>query len=89
MADPEEADSYWNIPSPRRQEILDLMVAGKVKAFFCGHLHRNGGGSHRGMDVVASGPVGYPLGEDPSGYRLVEIEGDHIRHTYMPLKVGT
>ena len=88
MDDAEEADLYWNIPALRRKVILDLMVAHGVKAFFCGHLHRNGGGRYLGMEVVASGPVGYPLGEDPSGYRLIEIESDRIRHTYLPLKVG-
>jgi predicted phosphodiesterase len=88
MDDAEEPDLYWNIPASRRKEILDLMATGGVKAYFCGHLHRNGGGRYRGMEVVASGPVGFPLGDDPSGYRIIEIEGDRIHHAYKPLRVG-
>jgi len=37
------------------------------------------------VEVVVSGPVGYPLGPDPSGLRLVEIGSDALRHCYLPL----
>ena len=40
---PDEPDSYWNIPVERRRPILDLLKAHGVRAFFCGHWHRNGG----------------------------------------------
>jgi hypothetical protein len=35
--------------------------------------------------MVSSGPVGYPLGEDPSGYRVVRLDRKGVRHEYLPL----
>jgi 3',5'-cyclic AMP phosphodiesterase CpdA len=80
---PDEPDSYWNIPLERRRRILDLLHAHRARAFFCGHWHRNGGGWDRGLEVVVTGPVGYPLGEDPSGFRVVDVDAERIRHRYV------
>jgi serine/threonine-protein phosphatase CPPED1 len=85
---PEEPDSYWNIPLDRRGPILDLLVEYGVRAFFCGHWHRNGGGWDRDLEVVVTGPVGYPLGDDPSGFRIVDVDDDRVGHRYVPLPVG-
>jgi serine/threonine-protein phosphatase CPPED1 len=84
-ADRDEPDSYWNVPLQRRRPILDLLVAHRVRAYFCGHWHRNGGGWDRGVEVVVTGPVGYPLGNDPSGFRVVDVDGDRVEHRYVSL----
>jgi serine/threonine-protein phosphatase CPPED1 len=85
---PDEPDSYWNIPLERRRQILDLLTGHETRAFFCGHWHRNGGGWDRGLEVVVTGPVGYPLGEDPSGFRVVDVDDDRLEHRYVPLAGG-
>jgi serine/threonine-protein phosphatase CPPED1 len=82
---PDEPDSYWNIPLQRRRPILDLLAEHGVRAYFCGHWHRNGGGWDRSLEVVVTGPVGYPLGEDPSGLRIVDVDGAQLTHRYLPL----
>lgn len=82
---PEEEDTYWNIPSVRRAELLDLFSASHVSAMFCGHWHRNGGGQYRGMDMVVSGPVGFPLGTDPAGLRVVDVTAGGVEHRYIAL----
>jgi predicted phosphodiesterase len=87
-AAPDEDDSYWNIPRERRRPLLDLLDAYGARTFFCGHWHRNGGGRDRDLEVVVTGPVGYPLGADPSGFRIVEVDGDRLAHRYVPLGVG-
>lgn len=83
--DPHEPDSYWNVPLERRGVLLDLLDEHGVTTYFCGHWHRNGGGHYRGVEVAVTGPVGYPLGDDPSGFRIVEVEGRHVRHDYVAL----
>lgn len=83
--DPDEPDSYWNVPSSRRGMLLDLLDAHGAAAFLCGHWHRNGGGRYGGLDVAVTGPVGYPLGSDPSGFRVVDVGPDGVRHRYLPL----
>lgn len=84
-ADPDEADSYWNIPSVRRTELLDLFATFGVSSMFCGHWHRNGGGRVGELDMVVSGPVGFPLGSDPPGLRVVDVTADGVEHRYIGL----
>ena len=46
-------------------------------------------GGHSGiqakLQMVTTGPVGYPLGDDPSGIRIVRMHGDSIEHDYYGL----
>ncbi len=81
----DEPDSYWNLPTERRRVILDLFRDAGVSHGFAGHWHRNAIGVDGGFTQVTSGPVGYPLGDDPSGYRVVDITGDEIFHEYRSL----
>ncbi|HUH06526.1 MAG TPA: metallophosphoesterase [Egibacteraceae bacterium] len=82
---PDEPDSYWNIPRARRRQVLELLTAFGARAFFCGHWHRNGGGWAGDLEVVVTGPVGYPLGVDPSGFRIVEVSDERVEHRYVAL----
>lgn len=84
-ASADEEDTYWNIPAVRRELLLDLFVAYDVRSMFCGHWHRNGGGTAGALDMVVSGPVGYPLGDDPSGLRIVDVGADVVEHRYVAL----
>lgn len=34
------------------------------------------------MEMVTTGPVGKPFGNDVSGFRIVTVHEDHIRHQY-------
>jgi 3',5'-cyclic AMP phosphodiesterase CpdA len=85
---PDEPDDYWNIPAERRRPTLELLARYDVRAFFCGHWHRNGGGRYHDVEVVVTGPVGYPLGTDPSGLRVVDVDGECLRHRYVALGDG-
>ena len=81
----EESDTYWNLPRERRAEVLSLARRAGATLGFAGHWHRNHLATSQGFTQVVSGPVGYPLGEDPSGYRVVDIDGGDIEHRYVPL----
>lgn len=83
--DADEPDSYWNLPTERRHLLLDLLDGHRVDAFLCGHWHRNRLLRHRGVEIAITGPVGYPLGADPSGFRVVDVTDEGIRHHYLPL----
>jgi 3',5'-cyclic AMP phosphodiesterase CpdA len=85
VARPDEPDTYWNIPLERRTVILDLLHAAGVKIGFAGHWHRNAIASDGPFTQVTSGPVGYPLGDDPSGYRVVDVSSTAVDHRYLPL----
>ena len=85
LSDPDEPDTYWNLPLERRRPLYDSLRAAGVRLGLSGHWHRNNIAVHDGFEMVCSGPVGYPLGADPSGLRLVEVYPDRIAHTYLPL----
>lgn len=84
---PDEADTYWNLPRKRRRIVLDLAHRAGVRNAFAGHWHRNAIGRDGDLEMVTSGPVGYPLGTDPSGIRIVRVEPNRVTHEYQPLTV--
>ena len=73
------------IPKERRRVLLELFKAHGVAAVFAGHWHRNNYASDGDLQMVTSGPVGYPLGDDPSGLRVVKVFEDRIEHEYFGL----
>jgi 3',5'-cyclic AMP phosphodiesterase CpdA len=81
----DEDDSYWNVPRARRHQVLSLVRAHGVAVGFAGHMHRNAIARDDGFEMVTSGPVGYPLGDDPSGFRIVEVTRDTLTHEYVAL----
>ena len=85
LASANEDDSYWNLPTDRRQPILDLIHRHGVKIAFAGHWHRNSLAFDGEFEMVTTGPVGYPLGLDPSGVRIVDVGQDRVLHEYVPL----
>lgn len=87
VEDPDEDDTYWNLPLDRRGPLLSHFKGAGVRLALAAHLHRNALASDGDLEVVVTGPVGYPLGPDPSGMRLVEIASDGTAsHRYLPVE---
>ena len=84
---PDEPDSYWNIPLAHRRPVLDLVHRHGVRTGFAGHLHRNAHGRDGAFEMVTAAAVGCPLGDDPSGYLLVDV-GEDVTHSFHPLDSG-
>ena len=83
--EPDEKDGYSNIPIIRRRVYLDLFHQYGIKYVFAGHLHRNATGRDGDLEIISTGPVGMPLGRDPSGLRVVRTGGDKITNQYYGL----
>lgn len=77
-----EPDQYFNIPLARRKPLLDTFHSAGVKFVFAGHYHRNSLGRDGDLEMVTTGPVGMPLGEGTSGFRIVRITGAMLTHEY-------
>jgi hypothetical protein len=82
---PDEPDQYFNIPLERRGAYLELLKGAGVSHVFAGHVHRNAQGRDGALEMVTSGPVGRPLGSDPSGIRVVIVRPEGLEHHYYGL----
>ena len=82
----EEEDSSHTIPTKNRKELLNIIEKHNVRAIYSGHLHRNNYAKYGQIDLISSGSVGYTLGSDPSGIRLVELNGKDMCHRYLSLE---
>ena len=85
LNDPNEGDNYFVIPSVRRTKIIDLITEYDVSAVFTGHLHKNNYQKLGGTELVSTGPVGFPIGNDPSGIRHVQLTEHSLTHKYSTL----
>ena len=79
---PDEEDSILVVPRTKRKVLLDLLESNGVSAVFSGHLHYCHYVEHNGIQMVTTGPVGYPLRDDPSGLSIVKVFEDRIEHQY-------
>lgn len=84
-SEPKENDSERVLPKSQRELILNLVERFKVSAVFTGHWHVNNIVNYKGAQLVTSGPISFSLGKDPSGIRTIEVDGNEIRHEYIPL----
>lgn len=82
---PNQPNGYWTVPLERRAPVVKLLREAKVQTVFAGHWHRNHLASDNGLDVVVTSALGYPLGDDPSGYRVVSIADGELSHEYKAL----
>lgn len=81
----DEANGYFNIPIETRKKYLDLFKQYGIKYVFAGHYHRNAFGKNADIEMVTTGPVGKPLGQDPSGFRIISVKGSQLSHRYYNL----
>jgi 3',5'-cyclic AMP phosphodiesterase CpdA len=85
LESPNEPTQYFNIPIEQRKRYLDMLKGAGVRYVFAGHYHRNAFGTDGELEMITSGPVGVPLGNDPSGIRIVTVRADRIEHRYFTL----
>jgi len=85
LKDPFEKNDYFNVDSATRKKYLELFAASGVSHIFAGHYHRNAFGKFGDMEMVTTGPVGKPLGKDPSGFRIISVNGNKVTHQYYNL----
>ena len=81
----DEPNQYFNISIEQRRAYLDLLKAAGVRYIFAGHYHRNSLGRDGDLEMITSGPVGQPLGTDPSGIRIVTVKDSDLEHRYYTL----
>lgn len=82
----EPADPYFNIEPVQRLKWLKKFKEAGVSKIFCGHYHQNTGGFYdNDLEVIVTTAVGAQLGPDKHGYRLVEVDENYIKHSFIPV----
>jgi len=81
----DEPESYSNIGTGNRLKYLELFEENGVDAVFTGHHHNNGLANYENVQLVTSSSLGKPLGEAPSGFRIVKVYSNKIEHEFFGL----
>ena len=81
----DEDDQYFNIPKKQREKIVRKLKDVGVKYVFAGHYHRNAGGFDGDLEMVVTSAIGFQLGNDKHGMRVVTVKEDAITHSYENL----
>ena len=85
--EPEEKENYYNIPQPKRQEILDLCEKNGVVAFLAGHTHKQISNDYKGIQLVNGETTSSNNDERPMGFRLWNVDEEKgMRHEFVKLK---
>src|SRR5258708_1070335 len=89
LEDPGETEQYFNIPLDARRRYLALLHEYGVEHVYAGHYHRNAYGRDGPLEIVTSGPVSKPGGQNPSGVPILtgkdgKFESHYYGLGYMP-----
>ncbi|HBE39966.1 MAG TPA: metallophosphatase, partial [Bacteroidales bacterium] len=85
IKNPDEPETYSNIGPELREKYLNLFDKYNVTAVFSGHLHNNAGSFTGTTEMIVTSAVGRPLGDAPSGIRIIKVFKDRMTHKYYPL----
>ena len=76
---------YWIFP----KEIIDNFIAFlepfKYKSIYSGHLHSNLITSYKGIKITVTSSLGLPLGDDNSGFRIIDINEKIIKDSFVEI----
>ena len=78
-----EPEVYDNIPVDVRARYLKLLRDYGVKWVFAGHLHYNLEAKDGDLQIVGTGPVGMPLNKGKSGFRIVAVTPESVKHQFF------
>lgn len=79
-----ETDRLGVVRHEGRKRTLELFREGAVDLVLAGHLHHNLEARSGDIEMVTSGSVGFPFAGQ-SGYRVVDVSADAIKHEYHSL----
>ena len=81
---PDEAETYNSWPLETRARILALLHRYNIHYVFAGHLHHNLEANDGDLEIICTAAAGKPIGKDPSGFRIIELQGATLKHDYYP-----
>ncbi len=87
VKEPGEPDDYYNVPKPKRQELLQLFQQCGVVAVLSGHTHTTNIKEFQGIQMVASQTTSKNFDKQPFGFRLWHVGTQRpFRSEFVPLR---
>ena len=65
--------------------LVCLTLALELLPVFTGHWHANNITNYKSTELITSGPITFPLGEEGPGIRLIEVTDNTLNHRYIEL----
>jgi 3',5'-cyclic AMP phosphodiesterase CpdA len=81
----DEPENYSNIALVLREKYLSLFKEYNVDDVFAGHLHKNATAKYGDMELITTSALGKPLGDTPSGFRVIKVFSDRIESVFYPI----
>ena len=66
-------------------EFFELFNDHKLEYIFTGHLHINLETSFHETKIITTSALGLPLGEDPSGYRIIDYKDGELSYKFYAI----
>lgn len=84
---PDEAETYYDLPPAKRQELLELFRTNGVVAVLAGHTHKTLLKEFQGIQMVASQTTSRNFDKQPPGFRVWHIGTQRpYANEFVPLK---
>ena len=77
--------SYWTFEEKINNEFFALFKDHKLEYIFTGHLHLNLETSFNETKIISTSALGLPLGEDPSGYRIIDYKDGELSYKFYAI----
>ena len=77
--------TYWIFEEKIRNEFFELFKDHKLEYVFTGHLHINLETSFKETKIITTSALGLPLGDDPSGYRIIDYKDGKLSYKFYPI----
>tara|TARA_B100001094_G_scaffold171367_1_gene165718 strand:+ start:441 stop:1262 length:822 start_codon:yes stop_codon:yes gene_type:complete len=77
--------SYWIFEEKIKNEFFGLFKDHKLEYIFTGHLHINLETSYNETKIITTSALGLPLGDDPSGFRVIDYKDGKLSYDFYPV----
>lgn len=86
VAEPDEAEAYFNLPKDLRHKLLERFTRAGVVAWLCGHTHRTHRNDYSGMAILNPENTSCNFDGRPRGFRLLTLAPDNsLEWDFVPV----
>ena len=77
--------SYWAFENKINDEFFNLFENHSLEYIFTGHLHINLETQFKNTKIIVTSALGVPLGNDPSGYRIIDFKNEKLTYDFYKI----